>query len=466
MHKHLYPLLPVLLIDDEQYILDGWESSLESRGISNTILCTDSRKVMDIIREHEIEVILLDLTMPYISGEELLMEIRKDFPYIPVIVITGMNDAETAVNCMKHGIFDYMVKAVEENHLISTVERAIENKELQRENSKLKDRFFSKNLEHTEAFSQIITDSEKMHSLFLYVEAIAKSSSTVLITGETGVGKELVARAVHECSGREGKYVTVNIAGFDDSMFSDSLFGHSAGAFTDAKGRRKGLIEQAAGGTLFLDEIGDLSISSQVKLLRLLESHEYYSLGMDVVKRSTARIVMATNRNIHEMVEEEQFRNDLYYRLITHEVTIPPLRERYGDIPRLVDHFLEAAASELGKSKPTPPPELYTLLSTHRFPGNIRELRSMIFNAVSRHETGILSLTHFKKARKTKYHIKSEFSATKEIIVAETFPTLKETTTLLIQEALKRSKGNQSIAANLLGISHQALNKRLSRSKK
>lgn len=466
MSNGLYPIYPILMVDDEKYILEGWESTLESRGITNVILCTDSRDVLSIIREQEIEVILLDLTMPYIDGNELLIEIRSDFPYIPIIVITGMNNVETAVDCMKHGIFDYMVKAVEENRLISSIERALENRELQRENTKLKERFFSKKLKQPELFSQTITDSQKMHSLFLYVEVISKSTGTVLITGETGVGKELVARAVHDCSGRDGSYIAVNIAGFDDGMFSDTLFGHSAGAFTDAKVKRKGLIEQAAGGTLFLDEIGDLSVSSQVKLLRLLESNEYYSLGMDVVKRSTARIIMATNRNIHEMVEEGMFRKDLYYRLITHEISIPPLRDRFGDLPLLVDHFLEAASSELGKKKPTLPPELYTLLSTYRFPGNIRELRSLVFNAVSRHETGILSLKHFKKARKNGPDKNFDLSAVNGIIIGENFPTLKDTTTRLIQEALKRSRGNQSIAANLLGMSHQALNKRLSRSKK
>ncbi len=465
MSNGLYPLYPILMVDDEKYILEGWESTLESRGITNTILCTDSREVIALIQKQEIEVILLDLTMPHIGGKELLIEIRRDFPYIPVIIITGMNDVETAVDCMKHGIFDYMVKAVEENRLISSLKRAIENRELQRENSKLKEGFFKKKLKRPELFSQIITNSEKMHSLFLYVEVIAKSPGTVLITGETGVGKDLVAKAVHDCSGRDGQYIAVNIAGFDDSMFSDSLFGHSAGAFTDAKIKRKGLIEQAAGGTLFLDEIGDLSISSQVKLLRLLESNEYYPLGMDVVKRSTARIVMATNRNIHKMMEEGTFRKDLYYRLITHEVNIPPLRERYGDLPLLVDHFLEAAASELGKSKPTPPEELYTLLSTYSYLGNIRELKSEIFNAVSRHGTGILSLKHFKKIKKREPDKNIELTPVDGIVIGENFPTLKEATTTLIQEALKRSKGNQSIAANLLGMSHQALNKRISRSK-
>jgi DNA-binding NtrC family response regulator len=241
---------------------------------------------------------LLDLSMPHISGGELLSLVNKDFPEVPIIIITGSNDVETAVACMKSGAFDYMVKPVEKSRLISGVKRAIEIRELQRENRLLRARVLLGEMEHPEAFSEIITDSEAMRSIFQYIEAISNTSQPVLITGETGVGKELVARAIHRLSNRKGDFVPVNVAGLDDNIFADTLFGHKKGAFTGADQPRSGMIEQASGGTLFLDEIGDLSPASQVKLLRLLQDGEFFPLGSDIVKHSDARVVVATNQNL------------------------------------------------------------------------------------------------------------------------------------------------------------------------
>ena len=217
-----------------------------------------------------------------------------------------------------------------------------------------------------------------MYSIFQYVETIARTALPVMITGETGVGKEMIASAIHKLSGREGAFVPVNIAGLDDHLFSDTLFGHRRGAFTSADSSRKGLIEQASNGTLFLDEIGDLHVESQVKLLRLLQEGKYYPLGADVPKSSNARTVVATNREIQFLRDSESFRNDLYFRLQSHHIHLPPLRERTGDIPLLVAHFLESAAERLDQEIPTPAPELLTLLETYQFPGNVRELQGMV----------------------------------------------------------------------------------------
>ncbi|MDZ7767137.1 MAG: sigma 54-interacting transcriptional regulator [Melioribacteraceae bacterium] len=222
------------------------------------------------------------------------------------------------------------------------------------------------------------------------MEAIAKTNLPVLITGETGTGKELIANAIHKVSGRKGELVPVNVAGVDDNLFSDTLFGHKKGAFTGAEIERKGLIERAEDGTLFLDEIGDLNIESQVKLLRLLQEGQFYPLGSDIAKLSNARIIVATNRSIKSLQSSNTFREDLYYRLRSHHINIPPLRERKKDIPYLIDFFLIRAAKELGKTKPRPPKELYTLLSNYHFPGNIRELEGIIYDAVSLHKSGIL----------------------------------------------------------------------------
>ncbi len=236
--------------------------------------------------------------MPYISGDELLSRIVGDFPEIPVIVITGNSEVDRAVRCMKTGSFDYMVKPVEKSRLISVVKHAIEIRRLQNENKLLKEHILSGKLKNPEAFSEIITQNRSMMGLFQYAESIARSFQPVLITGETGVGKELMAGAIHKLSGRKGHLVTVNAAGIDDNQFSDVLFGHVRGTFTGADKARKGLVETADEGTLFLDEICDVSPHSQIKLLWLLQEREYLPLGADLPKISDVKIVVATNRDL------------------------------------------------------------------------------------------------------------------------------------------------------------------------
>lgn len=467
MTEATYPHFPVLMVDDEVQAINSFEMTLRSANMNNFIRCHDSRDVMALLSNREIEVMLLDLRMPHIAGEKLLPMITADYPEIPVVVVTGSNDVDTAVKCMQSGAFDYLLKPVEKSRLIGGVKRAVELRELQRENQLLKAHVLSDKLERPEAFSEIITASTAMHAIFQYIEAIAASPRPALITGETGVGKELVAKAVHTLSNRRGAFVPVNVAGLDDHVFADTLFGHKKGAFTDALEARSGLIERAAGGTLFLDEIGDLSTTSQVKLLRLLQEKEFYPLGSDVAKRSDARIVVATNQDLDGLQSSGKFRKDLYYRLCDHQIHIPPLRCRREDLPVLAEHFLEKASRTLAKKKPTPPPELITLLSTYHFPGNIRELESMFFDAVSSHQSGKLSMDVFKAHIAKKHPVWPGDPADSPppegalISFSQQLPTLKQIEQLLIDEALQRAGGNQSIAALSLGISRQALNKRL-----
>ena len=455
----------ILLVDDEQYVLQSWKELLAAAGLGNTHGCSESPRVLAEIERLDVDLVVLDLLMPRIPGEVLLGEIRTKYPDVPVIVVTGVDDVALAVECMKKGAFDYLLKPLDRDRFISSVGHALEYRELSDENRVLKHRFLSGQLGHPEAFSAIVTQNQKMYSLFLYVEAIARSSQPVLITGETGVGKELMAMALHSLSGRCGPYLAVNIAGFDDSMFSDTMFGHKRGAFTGAIQERKGLIEEADQGTLFLDEIGELDNASQIKLLRLLDVREYFPLGSDSVRRSNARIVLATNRDLSAMASEGHFRKDLYYRLSTHSVEIPPLRERKDDLALLVQHFFAQAAKELGKRLPTVPPQLYTLLETYDFPGNVRELGSLVFDAVSRHRSGILSLATFRERIGGDRIRLSENAPEQPLSFASTLPTLARATELLIDEALRRAQGNQSIAAGLLGLSQQALSKRLARRK-
>ena len=465
MNEAVCPLFSVLLVDDEAPWLRSLSMTLEGPGaINNIILCGDSRQVMAILDEREVGLVLLDLTMPHLSGEELLRMIAQEHPEIAVIVMSGMNQIETAVSCMKLGAFDYLVKTVEEDRILDSVRRAIRMQELQRENREMRSRFLNDRLEHPEAFADIVTNNKTMRSAFQYIEAVAKSTQPILITGESGVGKELVARAVHTLSRGRGPLVSVNVAGLDDNVFADTLFGHTKGAFTGANEARSGMVEQAAEGTLFLDEIGDLSLLSQVKLLRLLQEGEYYPLGSDMPRQLKARIVVATHQDLAEKRAAGQFRKDLFYRLRAHHVHLPPLRERGDDLPLLLDHFLEEAAQALGKKKPTYPKELLTLLANYSFPGNLRELRSMAYDAVSVHTSRMLSMNTFIRAMEEQGgEPRKDAAATDHKIFSdwEQLPSLGEVVDQFVAEVMRRSDNNQTIAARVLGISQPALSKRL-----
>lgn len=466
MSDTAYPIFPVLLVDDEPDWLGSLALTLESRGrISNILTCSDSRQVMDMLGKIPVGVVMLDLTMPHLSGEQLLEQISEQHPEVAVIVVSGLNQVETVVRCMKLGAFDYCVKTDEEDRIVGSVLRAVRMVEMRREYQELAGRLVSRELRHPEAFSGIVTADRAMLDIFSYVEAVAKSPQPLLITGESGVGKELFARAAHTLSGSRGKLVTVNVAGLDDTVFSDTLFGHVRGAFTGAEQVRRGMIEEAAGGTLFLDEIGDLSIPSQVKLLRLLQEGEYFPLGSDLPKRLKARIIVATHQNLAAKEGSGAFRRDLYFRLRTHQVQIPPLRERTGDIPLLLDHFLGDAAQALGKKKPTPPKGLVQYLSTYCFPGNVRELKAMVYDAVSIHRDRMLSMDSFVKSVE---RLQSECvlpnsgrSLQNPFAGFDQLPTFSDAAAFLVVEAMNRASGNQTLAARLLGISQPALSKRL-----
>lgn len=461
-----YPALGVLLVDDNKDWLDSMSFLLERKaGITNMLLCEDSRQVMDILSKHEIGLVLLDLAMPHISGQELLKMIKEQHPDVVVIVLTSFDQIEIAVNCIKLGAYDYFTKATEEDRLVNGVLNAIKIIELQIENRKMRKRLLADTLEHPEAFAKIITSNKTMRSIFQYIESVAVSVQPILITGESGVGKELAAKAIHELSGCSDQMVSVNVAGLDDNVFTDTLFGHVKGAFTGADTARNGMVEEANQGTLFLDEIGDLSMSSQVKLLRILQDGEYFPLGSDKPKRMRARVVIATNHDLSAKMNSGQFRKDLFFRLKTHRVHMPPLRERKEDIPLLLDYFLEEAARELKKKKPTVPKELVHLLETYNFPGNIRELKSMIYDAITQHKSGILSMEPFLSAmgRDRFSDEQSRASLLKEnpFVDMEALLPITESVDLLVDEAMRRAKGNQSIAARMLGISQPALSKRL-----
>ena len=460
-----YPRFGVLLVDDEVSFLRSLSIVLErSGGVTNIHRCQDSRQVSKMLSEHDIRLVLLDLTMPHLSGEQVLTAIAEEFPEVAVIVISGMNQVETAVNCLKLGAVDYFVKTVEEDRLIEGVKRVINTLQLRQENQELRRRFLSDRLERPEVFAKIRTEHKTMRAVFQYLESVAPSPAPVLISGESGVGKELIVQAIHTLSDRQGRLVTVNVAGLDDNVVADTLFGHERGAFTGAHQRRRGMIEEAVDGTLFLDEIGDLAPASQIKLLRVLQEGDYYPLGSDKPKRLKARIVVATNQDLVERQASREFRKDLFYRLRTHHAHIPALRERREDIPVLLDHFLDEAAQVLGKKRPAYPPELPVLLMNYSFPGNVRELKAMVYDAVSVHKSRMLSMNPFKRAIDTQGGMSIIEPGVDQAPIFDPnrpLPSLHKVTDLLVLEAMRRAQFNQSIAARLLGISQPALYKRL-----
>ncbi|MBF0461816.1 MAG: sigma-54-dependent Fis family transcriptional regulator [Magnetococcales bacterium] len=468
--------VPVMLVDDEEEVLFSSSYLLESYGIAPAVAFSDPRQVLPWLEQHSVGVILLDLIMPYLPGQELLAQITALRPEIPIVVVTASQDANWAVSCMKMGAFDYLIKPVEENRFISSVRRALENHALRDQVSSLRHVLFSKQLRDPDCFSPILTKNRRMLTIFQYLEAVAGSTEPLLITGETGVGKELVAHAAHQASGRPGKMVTINVAGLDDVMFSDTLFGHVRGAYTGAANERPGLIVQAKEGTLFLDEIGDLPPSIQVKLLRLVQDGQYYPLGSDTPKLSQARIVAATNREMRLETNNGHFRLDLFFRLSSHLVEIPPLRDRLEDLPILVDHFVKKAAESMRRPVPRVPPEIFPLLSAYHFPGNVRELRALIYDAVANHAAGsVLPLDRFRSAVRaftktqrgvgtpeTEQQTQHASQKTSDLLIAPgRLPSLREANQWLVEEAMRQTDGNQGSAAALLGITRQSLNRRL-----
>lgn len=455
----------VLVVGDDSQKVEHDRLLLVDAGISTVMAITDCRAVVPFLEEHEVALVILDMS-PDINSAGLLSRICQDYAGVRVIVAAASQDVDLAVNCMKTGAFDYLVRPFEPARMIKSVETALACNNQRQEVSSLKEYLLNDRLEHPEAFAGILTASRKMRANFQYTEVVACSPQAVLITGETGVGKELFARAIHRISKVRGQFVSINVAGLDDAMFSDTLFGHKKGAFTGADQYRDGLVHKASLGTLFLDEIGDLNELSQVKLLRLLQEHEYYPVGADQITTSSARIVLATNVNLQERIKEGRFRRDLYYRLCTHQIHIPALRERREDIPLLVDSFLKEAASCFATPAPVVSPELLAALARYDFPGNVRELKARISDAVVRNESGMLLLADFpgiSTGQKQTVAISTERTADSTGVYSlfGRLPSFREIEDYLLVEAMKLSEGNYAEAASILGVTRQTISKRL-----
>jgi DNA-binding NtrC family response regulator len=457
----------ILVVDDDADFLNEARLMLVSNDFKDVRTLNSSVDLLNNLEQGEVAVLLMDWIMPEMTGADLLPVIVQRFPHIPVIIMTAVSDLQTVVGCVKQGAFDYITKPIDVGRLLSSISKAFQINELAEQNRRLKDYLMGDSLLRPEIFDSILTINQRMQAIFKIIETMSGSYHPVLITGETGVGKELIARAIHRASGLKGAFVPINVAGLNDLMLDDTLFGHKKGAFTGAHESREGLIAKAQGGTLFLDEIGDMGNESQVKLLRLLQEGEYYRLGSDALIKSDARIIAASNRDFDAMLEQGQFRRDLYHRLCSHHIHIPPLRERREDIPLLIDHYLQKAAKDFGRQVPAIDREARRALEEHEYYGNVRELMNLMHHAVTTNSGSTLTIDDFLGGDFTDPYGKRNLRifhdrAFRMHLKSQDFPRIDTVETMLIEEALRITSGNKSMAADLLGISRPTLNKKLS----
>jgi DNA-binding NtrC family response regulator len=363
----------ILVVDDDQTLLQSLQEVLEAEGHEVTTAADGERGLL-WLKEQAFDLVLSDLSMPGLDGMELLKYIGREQPGCPCIIITGYGTINNAVSAMRHGAYDYFTKPVDPTELRLVVARALEHRRLKRENLQLK-----KQLHRRYGFANMVGNSEAITRVFDLIRKVADSGSNVLILGESGTGKELIAHAIHyNSTGREGPLIPVNCAAIPEELLESELFGHERGAFTHAVRTRIGRFEQASGGTIFLDEISEMSPGLQVKILRVLQDHSFERIGGIKTIRVDIRVIAATNRNLEEMVSQNKFREDLFYRLNVIPIRVPPLRERISDLPLLVQHFFEIFSRTKKKPLKRLSPEAQELLQQYPWPGNVRELENLL----------------------------------------------------------------------------------------
>ncbi len=374
----------ILIVDDEVSYLELMKGLLEQEGYQNVITEENPLKVISILEQKDIELILLDVYMPQKSGLDLLEEIYAQFPKIPVIIITAVDEVEVALKAIKLGAYEFITKPPDTDRLFLTIKRALGKRLLETERDSLR-KALSDEKPEQKVFSDIITDSPHMFKVFELVEIFAPTNETVLISGETGTGKDLLARKIHDLSPRQnGPFIAVNLASISPSLFESELFGHKKGTFTGAGNDKMGYFEAAQKGTIFLDEIGELPLELQGKLLRTIQYNEIMRLGDPKPINLDIRIISATNRNLLDAVNIKEFRADLYYRLNRGFIHIPALKKRGDDVLILADHFLEAGNKIYDRNILGFSEDVVNDLRTYSFPGNVRELENIILNAVAK----------------------------------------------------------------------------------
>jgi DNA-binding NtrC family response regulator len=440
--------ITVLVVDDERSNVESLEKIFLREGM-RTLSASDAKRALELVRTHRVHVVLTDLMMPGTTGLELLRAVKQVAPDVEVVLMTAFGSVEAAVHAMRDGAYDFVEKPLKRLSIVKSVRKAAERQRLVAENQSLKDEI--KRLAHRD----IVGSSSALRRVIDVATQAAPSQATVLVLGESGTGKELLARYIHERSARaRGPFVAVNCAAIPETILESELFGHEKGAFTGAAGRKEGRFAKAAGGTLLLDEIGELSASVQVKLLRVVQEGEYEPLGGNTTK-SDVRIVAATNRDLVAEVTAGRFREDLYYRLNVIAITAPPLRARREDIPLLVDHFLGLYCAKNGRPRLHPTRGALERLMDYAWPGNVRELENVIERAV------VLSRNETMSESDLPDHIATASPSAATPLTFEIGTTLDEIELRVIRETLRHSKGDKSLAAQLLGISTRTIYRKL-----
>ncbi len=441
----------VLIVDDEKNIRGGLAKSLELDGY-RVVTAADGEEGWKTVNRDDIDLVIADLKMPRMSGEELLKRISSAYPTIPVIILTGHGTIESAVGAMRDGAFDFVTKPVNLERLSLLVKRALSNRELHMQHKALKEEIEQLKAKHR--FEKIVGKSPKMKRVMDVVEQVADTKASVLITGESGVGKELIADAVHHLSSRADRpYIKVHCAALAESLLESELFGHEKGAFTGAAGRKRGRFELADKGTIFLDEIGEINAQVQIKILRVLQERTFERVGGEETVSVDVRIISATNKDLKKEIEQGRFREDLFYRLNVVNVDIPPLRERKEDIPLLSAAFLKEFNGENGKSIQGISQKAGALLYNYAWPGNIRELRNCIESAV------VLSRTDVIEVEDLPMTIRS--GSDDENVMIPLGVTMAEAQKQVIEATLNFYKGNKTRTAEALEIGRKTLHRKI-----
>ncbi len=438
----------VLVADDERNIREGLAEALRLEGYE-VVPAADGEEALRTVEEGRIDLIVTDLRMPKVSGNEVLKRVAGSYPGLPVIVLTGHGTIEDAVDSMRMGAFDFITKPVNLDHLSMLIRRALESRELERQNRELQ-----REIESQKRISSIIGRSAEMKRIFDLLRRVAPTKASVLVTGESGVGKELIADALHNLSPRADKpFVKVHCAALAESLLESELFGHEKGAFTGAAGRKRGRFELAHEGTLFLDEIGEINQNVQIKILRVLQERKFERVGGEETLEVDVRVIAATNRDLKAEIDKGTFREDLYYRLNVVNIHVPPLRERKDDIPLLAGAFLREFAEENGKSLEGFDPKVRAAFFSYGWPGNVRELRNCVESAVVLARGSLVTLEDLPPGIRD--------AQEDDTVRIPAGSSLAEAEKILIRETLAAQGGNKSRTAEILGIGRKTLYQKL-----
>ena len=427
----------ILIIDDEKNIREGLSASLEMEGY-NTVLAENGKEGLELFAKGDIDLVITDLRMPQVTGEEVLEKIISGSPGIPVIVLTGHGSIDTAVEAMRKGAYDFLTKPLNLDRLTLIVKRALQGRELT-----LQHRLLQEELQELQG-----------KKVFDMIKRVADSKASVLITGESGVGKELIANAIHNLSSRKDKpMIRVHCAALTETLLESELFGHEKGAFSGAISRKRGRFELANGGTIFLDEIGEINQNVQIKLLRVLQEKKFERVGGEETIDVDVRVVAATNKNLLEEIKNGNFREDLYYRLNVVHIEVPPLRERKEDIPLLVAEFIKTYAKENSKEIEGLDNKTRSILYNFDWPGNIRQLKNCIESAVVMCQGKIITVDDLPPGIVS--------SNENETIKIPLGIPMEEAEKIIITENLAYFKGNKSKTADVLQIGRKTLHRKL-----